>query len=658
MQFSVLDYLLTAVFTAELLLRAIVAPGFCHVPAHLKRRNANKDYRLKPFFHDPLIYFDIVSVLPTYLELLLLQSNSVTSYGTTNSIVNAFKVLRVCRLFKTLRSFSGTKVIFKTARGSCGPLSETFTPIVIGVFILGGCFLVVTNPCNGVVGTAHCEIADLWSAGYFIIITLTTTGYGDMVPLGDLSRSLVVIFMMCGTLLLAVPLSIIGNKFADAFDKKIPIKKRRGVGNFGFRTPLVDLESEHERQQRMLNSAMMMYARILGLERRMLDDEETPNQKTHDLMLLTSLHKDIAQDTVSHMPIIERHFKSLGDLGLQLVNKVTVTRVQMLPKVQPVSDKTCSEDEAAASVVPPKPAIPARKRLPKRLGSFRVRYLVNCCSQEPGRRVLRAEDSETEASEGLEALRSEARRSSSWRDKIWLILTHARENKGAFMVYVVRSLLVLSAIVVCGFETLNMMNFYGSSTVLCQDVVDQYCAKVASLDSNWRYTLPSQYAMNFPEYENITRDEFIRINNFCFPDVCDYNQTAAAHNCSDPSSIVAYVPKTSCLAPHPQSSNLTKCGFSLKQHVSLASFCSYRSISVSGQHYRLDASAMAQELVGDVPVCQRLACQDNSARRSLGEFGETNTYTVMAGIELFFAIAFCLEFTLRLATMRSPKRWV
>ena len=643
------------------------------MPAHLKRRNANKDYHLKPFFHDPLIYFDIVSVVPTYFELLLLNANNVTSYGTTNSIVNALKVLRVCRLFKTLRSFSGTKVIIKTVQGSCGPLSETLIPIVLSAFILGGSLLVVTIPCNGVVGTEHCEIADLWSAGYFIIITLTSVGYGDMVPFGDLGRSLVIIFMMCGTLLLAVPLAIIGNKFADAFEKKRRDKTSRGVGNFGFHAKLVDTESEHVRQQRLLNSGMMMYARILGLERRLQDGTETSNQKTHDLMLLNSLHQEIAQDTVSHMPIIERHSRKNGDLGVRFANKVTVTRVRLpsVSKIQPATEpatepatgKTCLEDDEAAIMAsrkPPKPPRPARKRLPSRVGSFRARDLVNCCSRQPSRRVLHPQDlgtgeSDDQETDELEALRNEARISSSWRDKLWLILTHPREKPGYFRLYVMRSLLVFAAIIACGIETLNQMNFYGSETVLCQDVVDQYCAQVASLDTNWRYTLP-HYAMNFHKYENVTRDEFVRINNFCFPDVCDYGQATATHNCSDPNKITAYVPKTSCLAPHPQNNNLTKCGFSLQEHVSLVSFCSYRSVSVSGQHYRLDASAMAQELVGDVPVCQRLACQDNSASRSLADLGETGAYSAIAGLELFFAIVFFIEVTLRLASMRSPKR--
>jgi len=59
---------------------------------------------------------------------------------------------------------------------------------------------------------------------------------------------------------------------------------------------------------------------------------------------------------------------------------------------------------------------------------------------------------------------------------------------------------------------------------------------------------------------------------------------------------------------------------------------------------------------GDVPVCQRLACQDNSAIRSLDWIGENSTYSIMACIELVFTSIFLTEFTLRLVSMRDPKR--
>ena len=636
-----LDLLLTVFFTIELLFRAIVAPGFCHLPDNLEHIPAN--YKLTPFFHDTLIYFDIISVLPTYLEFLLLaEANSIASYGTIASIVNAFKVLRVFRIFKTLRSFSGTKVIAQTCRGSCRPLCDSLIPIVLLIFLFGGSILVAIIPCNGLVGTEACEIADLWSGGYFIIITITSVGYGDMVPHGIFDRLLVILLMMSGALLLAIPLAIIGNKFADAFDKKIAGKKRRNIGKFGLRAPLVDMESDSVRQQRLLNTSMLLYARILGVERRLMDNMETSNQGMHDVATLNALHQEIAQDTVAQMPIIDRHSRSIGNLGRQLTNKVTVTpaTIRSISKVQPASNKVHTRK---------------RRQLPSSLGSFRVKDLVNCCSRSPARRMIAPRDSAPHRRE-IEELRSEARVSRSCRDKLWLALHHPRENKPAFMLYLGRSLVVMVAILVCSLQTLQQLNFYGSDTVLCSGVVDQYCANIASLDKDWR--LSTTYAMNFAEYEHITRDDIIRFNNFCFPHVCDYNQTSATHNCTEPSDVGAYEPEMSCLTPDPKSTNLTKCGLALAKDVSLADFCGYRNVSVENRRYRLDASAIAQDIVsGDVPVCQRLACQDNSADRSLVDsVGETRTYSIIAGIELVFTTLFLVDFSLRLVTMRPPKR--
>jgi hypothetical protein len=50
---------------------------------------------------------------------------------------------------------------------------------------------------------------------YWCIVTLTTVGYGDYVPVTDAGRCVGFLTILCGVVVLAMPLSIIGSNFHE-----------------------------------------------------------------------------------------------------------------------------------------------------------------------------------------------------------------------------------------------------------------------------------------------------------------------------------------------------------------------------------------------------------------------------------------------------------
>ena len=60
---------------------------------------------------------------------------------------------------------------------------------------------------------------DIPSAFWWAIVTMTTVGYGDFVPMSIFGRLVGGCCMMCGILVIALPVAVVGAKFQDLYDQ-------------------------------------------------------------------------------------------------------------------------------------------------------------------------------------------------------------------------------------------------------------------------------------------------------------------------------------------------------------------------------------------------------------------------------------------------------
>ena len=73
------------------------------------------------------------------------------------------------------------------------------------------------------------QFRDLPRAMWYIVVTVTTVGYGDMYPVkwqGQLFGSVII---LSGIIFLAMPLSIVGNNFADTFEERRLVTLQRNI---------------------------------------------------------------------------------------------------------------------------------------------------------------------------------------------------------------------------------------------------------------------------------------------------------------------------------------------------------------------------------------------------------------------------------------------
>lgn len=164
---SIVEASCIAWFTFELLVRFIVSPE--------KRK----------FFLRPLNVIDLIAIVPFYVSLFI----SSSSLGTPLYILRVLRLSRVFRVLKISRYISTMKVLGKTVRASINDLWTMCFLNVIGTVLFGSM-------------TYYCE---QWDEGtkfdsipvacWWAIVTITTVGYGDLVPrtLGKLNTFIYII---------------------------------------------------------------------------------------------------------------------------------------------------------------------------------------------------------------------------------------------------------------------------------------------------------------------------------------------------------------------------------------------------------------------------------------------------------------------------------
>lgn len=157
--------------------------------------------RLK-YMVSPMAIVDLIAVLPFYLGMFF-------------TIDTRFlRVLRLFRLFKLSRHFSAMSVLLTVIKNEMATLlSAIFILLVLIVLASAGMFLVERDVQPEAFGTIP---RAMWWAS----ITLTTVGYGDVVPVTIAGRMLGAFITILGVGMAALPAGIIASGFTMELNKR------------------------------------------------------------------------------------------------------------------------------------------------------------------------------------------------------------------------------------------------------------------------------------------------------------------------------------------------------------------------------------------------------------------------------------------------------
>ncbi|NOR74621.1 MAG: ion transporter, partial [Draconibacterium sp.] len=151
---------------------------------------------------------DLLSVIPTYLSLIIVGSQSL-------AVIRMLRLLRVFRILKLTRYTQAGKNLARALWGSREKISIFIFFVIILVVIIGTVMYLLEGEENGFTSIPH--------SIYWAIVTLTTVGYGDISPATALGQFLASIVMIMGYAIIAVPTGIVTAEIMNPSSKNTQV---------------------------------------------------------------------------------------------------------------------------------------------------------------------------------------------------------------------------------------------------------------------------------------------------------------------------------------------------------------------------------------------------------------------------------------------------
>ncbi|MBK7289666.1 MAG: ion transporter [Chitinophagaceae bacterium] len=194
--FHYFDLISVIIFTVEYVLRVWSSN-------HEEKYKHSVWGRLK-YMVSPAALIDLLAILPFYLHAII---------GFDLRVLRILRLMRFFRLFRLTAYMKSVHMITNVFKKRANELVLSFI-LVVFLIIIASCAMYFAEhepPGNSEAFTSI--PATIWWA----VVTLTTTGYGDMVPFTTIGKCMSVVIMLTGVAFFALPAGIITAGFLEEF---------------------------------------------------------------------------------------------------------------------------------------------------------------------------------------------------------------------------------------------------------------------------------------------------------------------------------------------------------------------------------------------------------------------------------------------------------
>ncbi|KAM6977547.1 A-type voltage-gated potassium channel KCND3-like isoform 3-T3 [Aplochiton taeniatus] len=195
--FFCMDTACVLIFTFEYLMRLFAAPS---------------RYR---FMRSVMSIIDVVAIFPYYIGLVMTNNDDVSGAFVT------LRVFRVFRIFKFSRHSQGLRILGYTLKSCASELGFLLFSLTMAIIIFATVMFYAEK------GSSSSKFTSIPASFWYTIVTMTTLGYGDMVPKTIAGKIFGSICSLSGVLVIALPVPVIVSNFSRIYHQNQRADKRR-----------------------------------------------------------------------------------------------------------------------------------------------------------------------------------------------------------------------------------------------------------------------------------------------------------------------------------------------------------------------------------------------------------------------------------------------
>lgn len=196
-------------FSVEFFLRLSVAPS------------------VRMFLCSTLNVIDFMSIVPFYITLAcdVADEDNNTDLENVGKVVQILRLMRVFRILKLARHSAGLRSLGATLQHSVREVGQLILFVSVGIFTFSTLIYFAEKDSE------ESELQSIPIGWWWATISMTTVGYGDTFPVTLPGKMIGTLCIVCGLLIVALPITNIFNKFSNLYQrqKDMDLKQKTNV---------------------------------------------------------------------------------------------------------------------------------------------------------------------------------------------------------------------------------------------------------------------------------------------------------------------------------------------------------------------------------------------------------------------------------------------
>ncbi|MCJ8294767.1 MAG: ion transporter [Colwellia sp.] len=190
-EFALFEFISLSIFCAEYLIRV-----WCCVEAEEYSQLSHSKARLKYVF-TPIALIDLIAILPFIIAIFF------------SIDLRSLRLIRVLRLLKLTHYFKGFNIFIAV-------IAKEFQSITAAIMVMVFLIIIAASLMHTIEGHAQPEtFGSILRALWWSVVTMTTVGYGDVVPITVIGKVIATVIMLIGVGLVALPAGMLAARFGE-----------------------------------------------------------------------------------------------------------------------------------------------------------------------------------------------------------------------------------------------------------------------------------------------------------------------------------------------------------------------------------------------------------------------------------------------------------